>query len=478
MRKAVIIIVLFNLFRLVILPFIGLMPQDAYFTFYAEHLSLSYYDHPPLIGYFVFLFIEIFGKNILTVKSVAFVVTILSQLAFFGFSSRILRGQRKYLAWILFSTTLMVSSLSAITCPDVILILFWTLSLWCLYVAIFDKKWWGWFLAGLCMGLSFNSKYPAIALPSGLFLFLIFSNHFRKWLGTPWPYVAIIITILFTIPVFWWNAQNQFVSFGIVSLNRAEPFDGSTPSYFPRLALIQIALITPVIFIGLWWAMFKYFGRIFKKPNQVNPELWFLLCFFLPIYMGLYMVSVFGAIKYNWLLPTYISGIILLSRFLKYRWLKWHLGFTIAIHCLFYYLVLFEPGKISSGDLAQDWQKLSAKVDSIHQQYPQAFLFSADSYKTTSGLNFFDNDTIYGPQIIGQPAFHFGYIGLNLKELSGKDALMIECTTDDNIDSWSNNIKSASQHFNNIRELDPVFISGKHNNTHKYRIYYCLRYKE
>jgi len=43
---AIAIVIGFQIFRLLLLPFIGLMPQDAYYYFYGENLSLSYFDHP------------------------------------------------------------------------------------------------------------------------------------------------------------------------------------------------------------------------------------------------------------------------------------------------------------------------------------------------------------------------------------------------------------------------------------------------
>ena len=46
----------FQLFRLLLLPFFGMMPQDAYYDFYGEHLALSYFDHPGMIGYLLRLF--------------------------------------------------------------------------------------------------------------------------------------------------------------------------------------------------------------------------------------------------------------------------------------------------------------------------------------------------------------------------------------------------------------------------------------
>ena len=49
----------FQAFRFLLLPFMGLMPQDAYYYFYGQHLSLSYFDHPGMIGYILRLFLSL-----------------------------------------------------------------------------------------------------------------------------------------------------------------------------------------------------------------------------------------------------------------------------------------------------------------------------------------------------------------------------------------------------------------------------------
>ena len=75
MKKALLIIVVFNLARLLFLPFMGMMPQDAYYYFYSEHLSLSYFDHPPMVAYMLYLFSLVFGKSVITIKLADFVIT-------------------------------------------------------------------------------------------------------------------------------------------------------------------------------------------------------------------------------------------------------------------------------------------------------------------------------------------------------------------------------------------------------------------
>jgi hypothetical protein len=66
-NKAISWVLGFQLFRLILLPFMGLMPQDAYYYLYGQNLSLSYFDHPGMIGYILRLFTDVFGTSIFVV---------------------------------------------------------------------------------------------------------------------------------------------------------------------------------------------------------------------------------------------------------------------------------------------------------------------------------------------------------------------------------------------------------------------------
>ncbi len=470
MKKALIVVIVLNILRLAFMPFIGLTPQESYFAYYADHLSLSYYDHPPLVGYTIWLFMKMFGHNVFAVKFASFFITLMAQLAFFALSSRVLRSDRKYLAWTMFCTSMLVTSLSLQNCPDVVLTLFWTLSIWALYRAVFNGERRFWLYAGLFMGLAFDSKFPAMGLPVGLLLFLLFSGRYRNLLAKPWPYLSILIMALLALPVIIWNAQNDFVSFRISSVLRAEPFDSDTPQNILQFIVSQIIILMPVLFVGLWWLFGKYTWRIFTKPNQTNPEIWFLFCFFMPTYIGVYLVSIFGEVKYNWLIPTYISGIVLMARFLKLRWQKWHWISTSALYLVsIYFIVLAPQSPFVRYDLGLDSELLAREVDSIHAANPGTFVYATDGYKTASKISFYNRkDTIYGPQIIGQTPYHFGYVGFDIDKLKGRDGILVKPRLNSNTQFYF--IRDC---FTSVKKIDCVKVAG----IPAYDIFYCEDYK-
>ncbi|MCQ2375945.1 MAG: glycosyltransferase family 39 protein [Salinivirgaceae bacterium] len=466
MKKALIIVLLFNLLRFAFLPFLGLTPQEAYFTFCSEHPSMSYFDFPPLTSYLVMIFTALMGKNILALKIGAFVVMALAQVAFFIFSSKVLRGRQRYTAWILFSSSLMVATISCVTCPDVLLILFWIVSISALYGAIFEGKKAQWIVAGICLGLAFDSKYPAVMLLVGLVLFLVFSAKYRRHLATPWPYMALMIAVILAEPVLIWNIEHDFVSFSLASTERAEPFENFVPQNIAGLGLTQMALLLPLVWIGLWWLVGKYFWRIFTDPNRVNVELWFLFCFFMPMFIGVYLISIVAPVKFNWLMPAYVSGIVLLSRFVDIRFLKWHIALAAVAHIAVVFAM--STSEQLKQSLGFDAQMLSQKIDSVHQQNSNAFILTVDGYQTAAKLSFFLNDTIYGPQTIDQRAYHFAYVGQDVEQLKGRNAILVRPMKH----------RQMQQHqilpfFESTKKLTSIKMNG----VTAYEVYFCTNYK-
>ncbi len=469
MRKAIIIVVIFNILRLAFIPFVGLTPQESYFAYYADNLSLSYFDHPPLIGYIIWLFMAVLGHNMYAVKIASFVVIVLAQLAFLLLASKILRGERKYLAWVLFCTSMLVTSMSLQNGPDVPLVLFWTLSIWAFYCAIFEKSVKHWIYAGIFMGLALNSKFPALGIPIGLIIFLIFSGRHRKLLAQPWLYLSILIMLLLALPMLVWNIRNDFITFRLPSVLRAEPFDSDTPRNVFQFILSQVIILMPVLFIGLWWLFGKYLWRIITKPNQTNAEMWFLFSFFFPAFIGVYLVSVFGEVKYNWLIPTYITGIIMISKVMKERWQFWHWALTSVLYVVCVYKIVLAPNSpYVRYDLGLDSEQLAHEVDSVHAANPNTFVFATDGYKTASKISFYSGDTIYGPQIIAQTPYHFGYIGLNANDLKNKNGLLVKPRLNSNTQ-----FHLIVPYFDEVRKIHCVKVAG----VPAYDIFYCENYK-
>ncbi|MCI2227771.1 glycosyltransferase family 39 protein [Polaribacter sp. MSW13] len=470
----------FQLFRLILLPFMGLMPQDAYYYLYGQNLSLSYFDHPGMIGYFLRIFTDIFGQSVFSIKLANFVITSFTILSFYKLASYFLSKQKLQRAIVLLASTIFISILSFNSTPDVPLLLFWTLSLICLYKAIFEEKKWFWILGGIAMGLAFDSKYTALLLQIGFIAFLLFSNKYRKLFLSPWMWISLIISVAVTFPVWYWNYQNEFASFAFQSSERTSSiseFKISPKNFFGAIGH-QMFLLLPVLFLVFITFTYKYIKRTLLKFKIPQGKTLFLLAFFVPTFIGFFCLTPIYWVKLNWMMPSYITGIILAGMFISKKLIKIQIIFSIVFHVLFSLQILFYLVPIKSDDTWVGWKELAIETKKLQEKHPNTFVFSDDNYKTSACLNFFMDDKIYAQNIIGLPALHFDYLGDNLSILNNKNALFIDS------DKRFKNTNKKGKHnplldhyFSNVTELEPIIIKINGKESRKFWVFYCTNYQ-
>ncbi|APZ46734.1 hypothetical protein BW723_10760 [Polaribacter reichenbachii] len=479
-NKAISWVLGFQLFRLILLPFMGLMPQDAYYYLYGQNLSLSYFDHPGMIGYCLRLFTDIFGQSVFVVKLTDFIITSLTLFSFYKLASYFLSKQKAENAIILLASTLFISILSFNSTPDVPLLLFWTLSLICLYKAIFEEKKGYWILGGIAMGLAFNSKYTALVLQIGLILFLIFSKKYRKLLLSPWFWLSIIISVAITFPVWYWNYQNEFASFAFQSSERTSSITEFKldAGYFFGAIGHQLFLLLPVLFLVFITFTFKFIKRALLKFKLPKSKTLFLLAFFIPTFVGFFSLTPIYWVKLNWMMPSYITGIILAGMFINKKLLKIQVIFSIVFHLLVALEVLFYLVPIKSDDTWVGWKELAIETEKLQEEYTNTFVFSDDNYKTSACLNFYMDDKVYAQNIIGLPALHFDYLGDNLSTLNGKNAIFIDSDKRfKNKDKKGENHPKINNYFDKVTELAPIIIKRNGKEVRKFWVFYCENYK-
>ncbi len=459
----------------------GMMPQDAYYYFYSEHPALSYYDHPPAIAYCLKLFTLIFGKKVFALKLADFVITSLSVFAFYKLASCFQSRHGVQKSLLLLFSTFMVTILSLISTPDTPLILFWILSLLALYQAVFREKKWYWVWTGFAMGLAFDSKYTAVFLPVGCFLFLLLSNTHRRRLLSPWPWLALLAFIVTISPVIIWNAQHDFASFRFQSSSRAASMagEGFAPANFLGVLGHQSAILMPILFFALCYFLYKAVRRYRHRWSAMTAQQLFLLCFFIPVFGGFLGISVVYWVKLNWMMPAYITGIIWVSGYFNTKWIRAQVLFSLAVHVLLAVEVVFYPVSIRSDDTWVGWHELAGRVKQLQARYPDAFIFSADDYKTSAVLNFYLNEMVYSRNIIGQRALQFDYIGSNLSELKGKSALFIDSDNDLSTDSSRKGFSpEVIHHFDSVKLLSPIIVKRDGRTVRKFMVYICRNYKQ
>ncbi len=457
----------------------GLMPQDAYYYLYGQNLSWSYFDHPGMIGYLLRITSEILGQSVFVIKLTDFLVTSSSLYFFYVLARHMLPIYKAKQALVLLVSTLFISIISFNSTPDVPLIFFWTLSVLALYKAIFENKKGYWILAGIAMGLAFNSKYTSLFLQIGLIGFLAFSNRYRKLFGSPWLYACLILSVVLTAPVFYWNYEHEFASFLFQSSNRTDSISEFklTPKYFFGAIGHQLFLLLPILFAVFITFTFKYVKRFFAKFKLPGDRQLFLLAFFIPTFLGFFALTPIYWVKLNWMMPSYITGVILAIAFFNQKLFRYQLIISAIFHLLIAIEVLFYIVPIKSDDTWVGWEELSVAIDEIQDRYPDTFIFSDDNYKTSAALNFYQDEKVYAQNIIGRSALHFDYLGDDLEILNGKNALFIDSDKRIKNEGKKTDFDPLLQsYFSEIKELEPIIIRRNGTMVRKFWVFYCQNY--
>ncbi len=477
-KPMVILCIIVLLIRIIFTGLMGIMPQDAYYDFYAQHLDLSYYDHPPMIAYLLRFFTGIFGKTVFVLKLADTTVTWLTIIAFFRLAKKFLPESRAWLATILLVSTFMISILSLISTPDVPLMLCWTLSLNFLYEAVLNKKNIYWFWAGILTGLSFDSKYTGLFLIIGLLGFLIIAKPYRKLLLSRWILIYLFCFSVTILPVVIWNVRNGFASFKFQSEGRVKEGMQFDPGGFAGVIGHQSAILLPFLFFSLIYFIYRICRKYGVRFARIPADQLFLLCFFIPLFLGFLSISFVYWVKLNWMMPAYITGIIWVSRYWSKKWIRYQLIFSVALHLLLAIEIIFYIVPIRSDDTWFGWSSFSVQVKTIRKQYPDAFIFSSDDYKTAAVLNFYLDETVYSKNVVGQRALQFDFVGTNLRDLNGRDALYID--SNPRFTDLKNENDAIPpfyySYFERIIPLDPIVVEKNGRVERKFSVFLCKNY--
>ena len=212
---------------------LGLSVDEAHYALYAAHLSWSYFDHPPLVGWVQWPLVAL-GAPTAVLRLVPALLWLGTMLLVYRLANRLQnalspdavvdaesqqRGAQAGL-WAVLALCLapLVHVLGIGLLPDTLLV-FFTVALMDVTLTLMDKvavqRLANWVLLGV----------------------LLKSRH--AWL-------AIVIAVLLVMPVAWWNYQNHWISFTY----QAEHGTGGgwQAVHFFRFLLVQVLAYGPLLF--------------------------------------------------------------------------------------------------------------------------------------------------------------------------------------------------------------------------------------
>lgn len=474
------IILLFSAIRLVLISVMGLMPQDAYYTYYSSNLALSYFDHPPMVAYMIKGFIFLFGKSAFALHIGDFIVTSTSLWICYLIAKELIDKEKVKIAMLLLITAPIFTIMCLCTTPDVPLFFFWAISVFVTIKALKSDKFWFWLLGGLLAGLSFSSKYTAVFIPAGLFCYLLISPKEWKKIFS-WRFlIFVLMFIVGACPVIIWNIQNEFISLryqGAARATEAAEFEIKFSNFFGFLAT-QLLLALPLLFIPLFISVYKIFKKLILRQSLDFMQR-FSAAFVFPLLLSFTALSFIYWIKINWLIPIYVVAAVLAVDYVKnIKWLRWQIAFSVFIHIFIFVELVWMPIKINSDDTWFGWKELANEVKTRKTEVPDYFIFSDDLYKTSAALNFYLDEHIYAGNVIESFAYQFALNDSNLDHLLGKNALCITSSKSKRNSPYYEPIEEVlGYYFEEVTLQDSILIKDRRNVVQRrFAVYKCKNY--
>ncbi|TDT69108.1 undecaprenyl-diphosphatase [Hypnocyclicus thermotrophus] len=464
-NRVLIVLLIFFIIRLIWGTVLNLTDDEAYYWMWSNHLGISYYDHPPMIAYFIKIFTLIFGNNNFAVRLPANIGILIVSLLIYKISIYLFYDKKRaFWSVILFNIIPLFALAGIMSLPDTPLLIFYTLSLYIFIKIIKEKKEKYWYLLGIVVGLGLISKYNMFMVYPAIFFYLIFDKEERFWFTKKEVYLGFVLSLLLFLPVIIWNIQHDFISFSFHLVERQKKVYKFRPYLFSQFLFGQIAIVSPIIFVGLFKESIKNFNKKYVK----------LLIFYALPLVAIFTISSFSnPSKVHWLATAYIPLLIVYTHSVNLRkksfnigW-KTALGLSLIIYIHLIYPILPIPEKDDITTDMYGWDKVGKIVQNMYTDKNNWFIFGS-RYQTASQLYFYlpNKDYVYS---LNKKIEQFDFLQ-NEKNLIGKNGIFIA-------HSFYNDDPRGIYDFDKVKLIKTIDIKRKNKVYRTFYIYKCYNYK-
>ena len=469
----------FTLLRLLLALVLPLTPQEAYYWSWSRDLDLSYFDHPPLASYSIWLTTLFLGQTIFGIKAAAVLWFLGLNILWAKITQEMFqKAEQTFWTLLALNATIVFELYGFVITPDTPLIVAWTGTFYFLWKLIQKNNWKYWYLAGLCMGLAWLGKYSGIMLAPSVLMFFLVSKKQRHWLATPHPYLGVLLAILVFSPVLIWNAQHDWISFAFQGSRRTSSMGHWELRFVGELFGSQFFILGPYLFVLVFAAINRFGRRIF---SEMDDKTLLLVSSGLITAVFFIAVSFRSLVKMNWLAPAYWSFVILGVRYAMadpQRFRRFRIGVysSLAFLTIGLSVVTIPNVPLGEGNTWSGWKQAATEAqmvqDSLHSVGEEAFIFSTN-YKASSLLKFYlsGNPQTYAQEIIGKPALQFD-IWKHEQDLRGQIGILV---VDDRREYKFKSTKIAP-YFENVEKVRQIHIKNFGDSVRKIDIYLCKNY--
>ncbi len=379
--------------------------DEAYYRLWGLSPALSYYDHPPMIGWWIGAGQALFGDTVFAVRALVVASGVIGSLALWRTTCLLFDRQAAGWAVLFLNASLLVGIGGILATPDAPSVLFWGLSLWALAELSASKNANWWLVVGLMAGFGLLAKYSVLFLGAGIVLWLLWVPQARRWLQSWQLWAGGLIAVLCFSPVLYWNHLHDWVSF-YKQFGRAGG-GGFTARYIFEFLGGLIGLLNPLI------AVLAAAGAVLltKGLKARDTAASLLVLTVLPFLVYLLYHSLHARVQANWPAPLFPAFAMMAAVFvagLQPGQRFWQglaragvvLGLVIAV------LVQTHAVAPLTGSLARKdptfqlrgWPEIGRQVAAIAEREGATFV-ATTSYGLNGQLDFLLKDTVPVAQV-------------------------------------------------------------------------------
>ncbi|TKB58289.1 ArnT family glycosyltransferase [Ferrimonas aestuarii] len=213
-RMSYLLIAVIALIHLAIAGQVPLGVDEAHYALYALHPALSYFDHPPLVGWLQML-IAPFGYSEFTVRLVPTLLFAMASIQVLHLTRQLFPAadeRAPFVAVAILNLAPFLQLMGWGLVPDMPLMVVALAAIQVTYKLHKAPSLGLWLALGALYGLAGLSKYTAVFLPLGLIGFMC-QYHGWRWILKPAPWLAALLALALISPVLIWNQANDWISF-------------------------------------------------------------------------------------------------------------------------------------------------------------------------------------------------------------------------------------------------------------------------
>jgi hypothetical protein len=223
--------------------------DEAYIWEWGRHPALSYYDHPGLSGWLLWLSTALFGDTVFAVRlpalaALTLCLVLLRRLALALSGSPRTASQAGLLAM---GMPLMAAG-GVLMTTDAALLVTGPLGALFFRQALLRDRARDWLGLGACFALSFLAKFLGLFLPIACFAYLALAPEGRPFLRRRGPWLALALLLLGSVPVLWWNATHGWATF-VFNLSDRQAPPAFSLTHFADYLVGQALALSPLVFV-------------------------------------------------------------------------------------------------------------------------------------------------------------------------------------------------------------------------------------